>query len=91
MKIAFKNIAHNGAHWYKIYSMDESTFNYLVWAWIFIALIVFPFQFKTTAPYGRHTRKGWGPLMDNRLGWILMEFWSKTGKEKGTFYVFNIW
>ncbi|MFN2183713.1 MAG: DUF1295 domain-containing protein [Anaerolineae bacterium] len=25
------------------------------------------------APYGRHERKGWGPTMDNRLGWIVME------------------
>ncbi len=59
--------------------MDESTFNYLVWAWIGLALIIFPFQFKTTAPYGRHTRKGWGPLMDNRLGWMVMELVSLAG------------
>jgi len=25
------------------------------------------------APYGRHVRKGWGPTLDNRLGWVLME------------------
>lgn len=28
---------------------------------------------KTTAPYGRHQRSGWGPSMPVRLGWVLME------------------
>ncbi|MEI8254866.1 MAG: DUF1295 domain-containing protein [Deltaproteobacteria bacterium] len=26
-----------------------------------------------TAPYGRHERKGWGPKLPSRLGWVLME------------------
>jgi len=26
-----------------------------------------------SAPYGRHARKGWGPTVGNRLGWIVME------------------
>ncbi|MFC1795765.1 DUF1295 domain-containing protein [Pseudomonadota bacterium] len=27
----------------------------------------------TTAPYGRHHRKGWGPDLPNRLAWFFME------------------
>ena len=59
--------------------MEESIFYNLVWAWMLLALIIFPFQFFTTAPYGRHTRKGWGPMMDNRLGWVVMEMVSLFG------------
>ncbi|ETK87725.1 hypothetical protein L915_07861 [Phytophthora nicotianae] len=26
-----------------------------------------------TAPYGRHARPGWGPTVNTRLGWVIME------------------
>ncbi len=29
--------------------------------------------FFVTAPYGRHQRRGWGPEVGQRLGWVLME------------------
>ena len=40
-----------------------------------IALSVMTFMILVfiSAPYGRHARGGWGPTIDNRLGWILME------------------
>jgi hypothetical protein len=53
--------------------MNIDTFNTLVYIWIIMALVTFPFVLKVKAPYGRHTKTGWGPMIDNRLGWIMME------------------
>ncbi|HOW25751.1 MAG TPA: DUF1295 domain-containing protein [Bacteroidales bacterium] len=49
------------------------TFNLIVIGWIIAGLITFPLTLSITAPYGRHTKKGWGPLINNRIAWILME------------------
>lgn len=49
------------------------TFNLMVMIWIGIALILFPFLLKVTAPYGRHSKSNWGPMINNRLGWVIME------------------
>jgi len=38
-----------------------------------MAAIILPVLFVISAPYGRHSRPGWGPLLPARLGWILME------------------
>ncbi|HNX85985.1 MAG TPA: DUF1295 domain-containing protein [Bacteroidales bacterium] len=53
--------------------MKESTFYLLVYTWIAIAIFVFPVIIRIVAPYGRHSSKKWGAVIDNRLGWILME------------------
>ena len=44
-----------------------------VWIWIAIGVITFFYLLKKTAPFGRHTKEGWGPMIDNRLGWVIME------------------
>jgi len=54
--------------------LSLATFNIIVLSWIGIGLITFPFLFKITAPYGRHSNRNWGPMINNRLGWIIMEF-----------------
>ena len=43
----------------------------LIWGIIGIASFIL-LQF-VTAPYGRHTKKGWGPEISNKLGWVIME------------------
>jgi hypothetical protein len=52
-----------------------TNFQFSVFLWIVIALIVLLVLLasKTRAPYGRHTREGWGVMIDNKLGWIIME------------------
>ena len=53
--------------------LSPSNFYLLVYIWIAIAILIFPFVLKTIAPYGRHTTTSWGPLISNKIGWILME------------------
>jgi hypothetical protein len=53
--------------------MNSATFNLIVYIWIGIALVTFPFLLKVTQPYGRHTKSGWGPMINNRWGWFFME------------------
>lgn len=38
-----------------------------------LAAVTFIALFYTSAPYGRHKRRGWGPPISPRLGWVLME------------------
>jgi 3-oxo-5-alpha-steroid 4-dehydrogenase 1 len=49
---------------------------YFLWFWIVLAIVIFPIQLFTTAPYGRHTKSGWGPLIPNKFGWVMMEGWA---------------
>jgi len=53
--------------------MNSFTIQYLAIIWIVIAIILFPFLSRITAPYGRHIKTNWGTMIDNRLGWALME------------------
>ncbi len=45
----------------------------LTYAWMAVGFFTFIYLLKVKAPFGRHTRPGWGPLVDNRLGWAIME------------------
>jgi len=48
-------------------------FQILINSWIGIGIITFLILLFITAPYGRHIRSGWGPNLQKRFGWILME------------------
>ena len=50
-----------------------SDFTIIVLAWIVLALALLPVQLRIRAPYGRHLRSGWGPVVSNRFGWMAME------------------
>lgn len=53
--------------------MEREIFDNLVLAVIVVAIPVFLLLLRLTAPYGRHSRTGWGPTMPARLAWVTME------------------
>jgi 3-oxo-5-alpha-steroid 4-dehydrogenase 1 len=53
--------------------ISSSVFYFIVYLWIAIALIIFPLVLWVVAPYGRHTTTHWGPLINNKVGWVIME------------------
>jgi len=46
---------------------------WLVLAEIALAAVTFAALCFIVAPYGRHTRAGWGPAVSARVGWVVME------------------
>ena len=82
--------------------MSISTLHLVTYAWIAIALIVHVVMFYVTAPFGRHTTEKWGPTIDNRLGWVLMEapsllimtgflIWGTQSRNGGIWLLFALW
>lgn len=54
--------------------MDERTiYDLVLVGWLVLAGVVFAALLRTTAPYGRFARPGWGTILPGRLGWLLME------------------
>ncbi|MDH4091734.1 MAG: DUF1295 domain-containing protein, partial [Cyclobacteriaceae bacterium] len=53
--------------------MNYETYQTIIYVWMGIGLATFILLLKITAPYGRHTSAHWGPLINNNLGWVLME------------------
>jgi heme/copper-type cytochrome/quinol oxidase subunit 2 len=48
-------------------------FNWVMILFIAVGVGVFILLFFVAAPYGQHIRKGWGPNINNKLGWFIME------------------
>jgi 3-oxo-5-alpha-steroid 4-dehydrogenase 1 len=53
--------------------ISHENFNLICWIWITVGAITFPILLKVKQPYGRHSKNNWGPMINNRLGWLLME------------------
>jgi 3-oxo-5-alpha-steroid 4-dehydrogenase 1 len=45
----------------------------LMYAMLALSVVTFVSLFVITAPYGRHTRAGWGPMIRSTYGWVIME------------------
>jgi 3-oxo-5-alpha-steroid 4-dehydrogenase 1 len=52
---------------------ELSFFNILLIAWFLLSAVIFVTLFFIVAPYGRHTRRSWGPQIGDKLGWVVME------------------
>jgi 3-oxo-5-alpha-steroid 4-dehydrogenase 1 len=53
--------------------MEQTIFNQLIWAWILTGMLTMVLLLFVTAPYGRHSKSNWGPMIGNRMGWLIME------------------
>jgi len=53
--------------------MNDLVLRYVLIAWIIVAILVFISLFFIDAPYGRYFRRSFGPSVNGRLGWIIME------------------
>ena len=54
--------------------MSEATFyQSFVVGWFVLSALVFVALLFISAPYGRHTRAGWGPKISGTAGWVIME------------------
>lgn len=53
--------------------MMESVYTSLFYLMLCLAPLVFVILLWVPAPYGRYVRPGWGPIVNNRLGWFFME------------------
>ena len=48
-------------------------YNLILYSFLVVAVITFISLLFITAPYGRHAKKGWGPMVNHKLAWIIME------------------
>jgi len=53
--------------------ISPESFNTICLVWIALGVVMFPVLLRVTQPYGRHSKGNWGPMMNNRLGWLFME------------------
>jgi len=52
---------------------EQIFLNGLITGWFILAVVVFLALLFVDAPYGRHARSGWGPTINDKVGWVMME------------------
>jgi len=52
---------------------EQTVFNGIIIGWFLLTIVTLLILVFISAPYGRHSRGGWGPSINNKLGWIIME------------------
>jgi hypothetical protein len=52
---------------------EREFFRWLLTAWFGLGAVLFIALFLIKAPYGRYLRQGWGPGLDKKPAWFLME------------------
>ena len=52
---------------------EAQLYHYLLIGWFLLAPLTAGLLLFVSAPYGRHARGGWGPMVGARAGWLLME------------------
>jgi 3-oxo-5-alpha-steroid 4-dehydrogenase 1 len=50
------------------------TYYSLLYVWNILAVLIFILLLWIPAPYGRHSSSKWGPQINNRRAWVIMEF-----------------
>jgi len=53
--------------------VNYSLYSSLLFIWIGFGIATFFLLLKVTAPFGRYASTHWGPVIDNRIAWFVME------------------
>ncbi len=53
--------------------MTYETYQHLIYSWMVLGVVISLVLLRVAAPFGRHTTSGWGPMINNRMGWMVME------------------
>ncbi len=75
---------------------------FIAYIWLAIAIVVHITMFYITAPFGRHTSGKWGLMVNNKVGWVVMEcpslllmlyflFWGESSFQSNVWILFVLW
>lgn len=82
--------------------MRTEPIDLITYAWMLMAVATGIVMLFVTAPYGRHTSEKWGPVINNKMGWVIMElpslvimlyflFWGTKSFNSFVWILFVLW